>query len=237
LWYRCPEILLGCDTYSTTVDIWAAGCIFAEMANGPALFQGDSEIDQLYRIFQKLGTPLRSTWPGVAELPEYTDAFPKFRRLVREKSAEPVVCFERVRLVVACWSPLHLCPSCLQPMERIAPKLDAAGLDLLSRMLEYDPTLRISAADALRHPYFEGAVSPSLDSSGHAAPGIITAAAPLVDRGQQFPSVAAAAGGSLSSASIARYGSSAAACPGSLPPHSWGGATATVPIAGDSAME
>jgi len=52
LWYRAPEILLGGKLYSTPVDVWSMGCIFAEMVTRRPLFQGDSEIDQLYRIFQ-----------------------------------------------------------------------------------------------------------------------------------------------------------------------------------------
>ena len=47
LWYRAPEILLGQKQYSTPVDIWSIGCIFAEMAQRRALFAGDSEIDQV----------------------------------------------------------------------------------------------------------------------------------------------------------------------------------------------
>lgn len=50
LWYRCPEILQGQATYSTAVDIWSAGCIFIEMASGVPMFQGDSEIDQLFKV-------------------------------------------------------------------------------------------------------------------------------------------------------------------------------------------
>lgn len=45
LWYRAPEILLGAKEYSTPIDIWSIGCIFAEMAQRRALFIGDSEID------------------------------------------------------------------------------------------------------------------------------------------------------------------------------------------------
>ncbi|CAL1281972.1 unnamed protein product, partial [Larinioides sclopetarius] len=52
LWYRAPEVLLGSPRYSTPIDIWSIGCIFAEMANKAPLFRGDSEIDQLYRIFR-----------------------------------------------------------------------------------------------------------------------------------------------------------------------------------------
>jgi len=52
LWYRAPEILLGCQRYSCPVDIWSIACIFAEMVNSRPLFQGDSEIDQIFRIFR-----------------------------------------------------------------------------------------------------------------------------------------------------------------------------------------
>lgn len=52
LWYRAPEILLGSHHYSTPVDIWSVGCIFAEMISQKPLFPGDSEIDQLFKIFR-----------------------------------------------------------------------------------------------------------------------------------------------------------------------------------------
>nr|XP_033512620.1 cell division control protein 2 homolog A-like isoform X4 [Nicotiana tomentosiformis] len=52
LWYRAPEILLGSRCYSTPVDVWSVGCIFAEMVNQQPLFPGDSEIDELYKIFR-----------------------------------------------------------------------------------------------------------------------------------------------------------------------------------------
>ena len=52
LWYRAPEILLGAEHYSTPVDAWSIGCIFAEMLNKEPLFPGDSEIDELFRIFR-----------------------------------------------------------------------------------------------------------------------------------------------------------------------------------------
>jgi len=78
LWYRAPEILLGAKTYSTPVDVWSIGCIFAEMINQKPLFQGDSEIDELFKIFKVLGTPNEDTWPGVGMLPDFKDAFPQW---------------------------------------------------------------------------------------------------------------------------------------------------------------
>nr|CAD7198280.1 unnamed protein product [Timema douglasi] len=78
LWYRAPEILLGAKFYTTSVDIWSLGCIFAEMMMKRALFPGDSEIDQLFRIFRTLGTPDESVWPGVSKLPDYKSMFPSW---------------------------------------------------------------------------------------------------------------------------------------------------------------
>mgnify|MGYP002135440303 CR=1 FL=1 len=52
LWYRAPEILLGCLEYSFAVDIWSIGCIIAEMHLKRPLFQGEYDIDQLYKIFR-----------------------------------------------------------------------------------------------------------------------------------------------------------------------------------------
>jgi len=124
LWYRAPEILLGQAQYSTPIDMWSIGCIFAELVTGQALFPADSEIDQLYKIFQVLGTPNDKTWAGVSSLPYYRQTFP-------------------------CWSGNKL---------KDVPglnALDSNGLDLLSKMLTYEPSKRISAKAALEHPYFE----------------------------------------------------------------------------------
>lgn len=60
LWYRSPEILLGAKTYSTSVDLWSIGTIFAEITHNRALFAGECEIDQLFRIFRTLGMTLTS---------------------------------------------------------------------------------------------------------------------------------------------------------------------------------
>ncbi len=51
LWYRAPEILLGLEEYSEFVDLWAIGCIFAEITSKKPLFQGENESDQLLKIF------------------------------------------------------------------------------------------------------------------------------------------------------------------------------------------
>jgi len=78
LWYRAPEILLGQKEYSMPVDIWSIGCIFYEISHKKALFTGDSEIDQIFKIFQLHGTPNEKTWPGITKLPDFKTTFPQF---------------------------------------------------------------------------------------------------------------------------------------------------------------
>ena len=55
LWYRAPEILMGGRDYSAPVDAWSIGCIVAEMVKLQPLFNGDCEIDELYKIFRVCG--------------------------------------------------------------------------------------------------------------------------------------------------------------------------------------
>lgn len=71
LWYRPPDVLLGSKHYSTSIDIWSIGCIFVEMVNLKALFPGNSETDELKRIFKITGTPSVEKWPGLADLPNW----------------------------------------------------------------------------------------------------------------------------------------------------------------------
>jgi cyclin-dependent kinase 1 len=81
LWYRPPEILLGSQTYAPPVDVWAIGAIFVEMVTKRPLFPGDSEIDQLFKIFRQLGSPTEEMWAGVNQLQDWNTAFPKWRKV------------------------------------------------------------------------------------------------------------------------------------------------------------
>merc|ERR1719214_273143 len=80
LWYRAPDVLMGSRKYSTPVDIWSVGCIFAEMVNGRPLFPGNTDTDQLQKIFKILGTPNEAMWPTIAELPDWKPDFPQFEQ-------------------------------------------------------------------------------------------------------------------------------------------------------------
>jgi len=124
LWYRAPDVLMGSRTYSTPVDIWSVGCIFAEMATSKPLFAGTSESDQLKRIFKTLGTPTQQNYPALMELPDYNHDL----------------------------NVTHYPPPA--SFTDIAPQIDHLGIDLLSQMLAFDPLQRCSAADAIKHTYF-----------------------------------------------------------------------------------
>ncbi|EGT33496.1 CBN-CDK-1 protein [Caenorhabditis brenneri] len=129
LWYRAPEILMGAQRYSMGVDMWSIGCIFAEMATKKPLFQGDSEIDELFRIFRVLGTPTELEWNGVESLPDYKTTFPKWREnYLRDKFYDK------------------------KNKEYL---IDENAFSLLEGLLIYDPALRISSKKALVHPYFD----------------------------------------------------------------------------------
>ncbi len=80
LWYRCPEILLGTDVYTNSVDMWSIGCIMGEMTTNIPMFAGDSEISQLFNIFEILGTPTNDTWKNVTHLKDFTADFPKWSK-------------------------------------------------------------------------------------------------------------------------------------------------------------
>lgn len=111
LWYRPPDVLFGAKIYNTSIDVWSAGCIFAEMANsGRPLFPGNDVDDQLRRIFKLLGSPTEENWPGVAKFPEFkpfgpfnacndfASAVPKLNSKGVELLAQLIVCNPSLRL-------------------------------------------------------------------------------------------------------------------------------------------
>jgi cyclin-dependent kinase 7 len=72
LWYRAPELLFGARSYGEGADMWAVGCIFAELMTRKPFLPGENELNQLSLIFAALGTPTPEVWPGMEQLPQFT---------------------------------------------------------------------------------------------------------------------------------------------------------------------
>ncbi|CAI5437748.1 unnamed protein product [Caenorhabditis angaria] len=70
-WYRSPELLYGAKSYGVGIDIWSVGCILAELLLRLPIFPGDSDIDQLVKIFNVLGCPTTEDWPTMTSLQSY----------------------------------------------------------------------------------------------------------------------------------------------------------------------
>ncbi|CAN8251754.1 unnamed protein product [Cochlearia groenlandica] len=135
IWYRAPELLLGSKHYTSAVDMWAVGCIFAELLTLKPLFQGAEakssqnpfQVDQLDKIFKILGHPTTDKWPTLANLPHWQSDVQHIQAHKYESAGLHNV--------------VHL-------------SLKSQAYDLLSKMLEYDPLKRITASQALEHEYF-----------------------------------------------------------------------------------
>jgi serine/threonine protein kinase len=70
-WYRAPEILFGAHSYGPEIDVWAAGCVLAELLLGKPLLPGTTDIEQLAMVMALRGTPTKDSWPEAVSLPDY----------------------------------------------------------------------------------------------------------------------------------------------------------------------
>ncbi|XP_033302935.1 serine/threonine-protein kinase ICK isoform X2 [Bombus vosnesenskii] len=99
-WYRAPEVLLHSTTYNSPIDIWAVGCIMAELYTFRPLFPGKSEIDEIFKICSVIGTPEKDDWPDGYQLAAAMNfKFPNFSRtsltvLIPNASQEAVILME-----------------------------------------------------------------------------------------------------------------------------------------------
>jgi serine/threonine protein kinase len=146
LWYRAPELLLGCSKYACScanygaVDIWSAGATFGEMMTQKPIFGGNCEIGQIHTIFSALGTPTEARWPGVSKLPNFSLKFPQWP----QRTAAQYLAFTKSPKAVARKTALT----------SAALAVCDDGLDLLEKLLAYAPNKRMSAEQALAHQYF-----------------------------------------------------------------------------------
>jgi len=123
-WYRAPEIILGSTSYTLAVDVWALGCIVAEMFSGKPLLNGSSTMNQLERILEITGPPTPEQIAGVDS---------KFADTMLKSIPVP-------------------------------PKKDLGGImtgappeavDIVMRMLDFNPKTRITIEECLKHPYMK----------------------------------------------------------------------------------
>jgi cyclin-dependent kinase 8/11 len=146
IWYRAPELLLGARHYGRPIDVWAVGCVLAELAGLRPLFKGDEakadpkrgapfQRDQLAKIADVLGPPDEVSWPGLRDMPDYAT----FRR------TDPPAAGTGSRL--AEW--------CVNKGLRTRDSGPQPAYDILKAMLTYDPAKRVTAETALKHEWFK----------------------------------------------------------------------------------
>jgi len=128
-WYRAPEIMLSCKSYTYAVDVWSTGCIFGELLLRKPLFPGEDYIHQLQIINEYLGNPSEDDMMFIT-----SEKAKRFMRSLPRKSGIPI--------------------------ERMFPNSNPLALDLLKRMLTFNPLRRITVDEALAHPYLANFATP-----------------------------------------------------------------------------
>lgn len=161
IWYRAPELLLGARHYTPAVDLWAIGCIFAELMSLRPIFKGEEakqdskktvpfQRNQMGKIAEILGIPRKDSWPLLSAMPEY----PQLNTL---PASNPSV--TRPKGLDKWWDDVLRSnnytttgSNTTSPTASPAPSRD--GLAMLKQLLDYDPLRRLTADQALQHPYF-----------------------------------------------------------------------------------
>lgn len=151
IWYRALELLLGSRHYTPAVDMWAIGCIFAELLSLRPIFKGEeAKIDtkktvpfqqnQMQRIAEIMGIPTKEKWPHLIHMPEYN----QLSTLVPNRS--------KSGSYLEKWYYGTINSS--QSSQTSNASLGIEGFKLLSGLLEYNPERRLTAQQALQHSFF-----------------------------------------------------------------------------------
>jgi len=163
IWYRAPELLLGSRHYTPAIDMWAVGCIFAELLSLRPIFKGEEakmdkktvpfQRNQMQKIVEILGMPSKDRWPLLPLMPEYGHLSSLGSSSVRTSNPQTIEKWY--------WGTLHS-----QKYTAASPGSTPGheGLALLQALLEYDPQKRLTAQQALRHPYFHADAEKNLSN-------------------------------------------------------------------------
>ncbi len=177
IWYRAPELLLGSRHYTPAIDMWAVGCIFAELLSLRPIFKGEEakmdskktvpfQRNQMQKIVDIMGLPTKERWPLLTSMIEYsqlTTLQPPINHgsshhhqhshhyQPQRQAGAGVSHLEKWY-----YNTIHQQTSGSGPGSGTSPlsSLGAEGYQLLAGLLEYDPDQRLTAADALQHPFF-----------------------------------------------------------------------------------
>lgn len=171
IWYRAPELILGSYHYTPAIDMWAVGCIFAELLSLRPIFKGEEakmdskktvpfQRNQMMKIMEIMGAPTKERWPLLSTMPEYGQlntlqaSMASAAHHGRHSSHNAPLASNLEK-----WyhNTISNAPSSTNTSSGSSPSLSSLGQEgykLLSGLLEYDPVKRLTAAQALQLPFF-----------------------------------------------------------------------------------
>lgn len=135
-WYRAPELILSNNEYTKSVDMWSVGCILAEFYGRRPIFMGKDSIHQVYEITKILGTPSRSLLVKYGTLKAWNlFGHNSNHNLDNLKSGMP-------------WSTVY-------------PMASATALDLIDKLLQWEPESRLNVLQSLEHQFVQSVRKPN----------------------------------------------------------------------------
>jgi len=154
LWYRAPELVLRDEIYGPKVDAWSVGCLLAEAASGRPLFQSDSEIDHLFRVFRTLGTPTPASWPEVVGMKNFSPKFPIYAGFSLAQVTRASCCDSAVERDILLSEAQVDRREIIEHLMLVAAVLGPEGMLVLDRLVTVPPSARAGCDATLDSPFF-----------------------------------------------------------------------------------